>query len=51
MIGAVVAKTPWGSASGERKAGGGLTARPWAIDQSLIVDRICSDSAIVREGG
>lgn len=51
MTGAVVAKTPLGSASEETKASGGLTVSPWAIDQSLMVDRICSDSLVVKVGG
>jgi hypothetical protein len=51
VTGAVVAKTPRGSASAETTDNGGLTVKPWATDQSLIVERSCSDSDGVRFGG
>lgn len=51
VTGAVVARIPRGSASVETTAGGGLTANPWAIDQSLIVASSWLDSAGVRAGG
>lgn len=51
MTGAVVAKTPRGSASAATRDGGGLTANPFAMVQSLIVDTSCSVSAAVRVGG
>lgn len=51
MTGAVVASTPWGSASALTRDNGGLTAKPLAIDQSLIVETSRSDSAAVKFGG
>ncbi len=51
MTGAVVAKIPRGSASAATTVGGGLTASPFAMDQSLIVETSCSNSEDVRLGG
>ena len=51
MTGAVVASTFLGSVSAETKDGGGRTARPWAMDQSLTVATKCSLSSTESSGG
>lgn len=51
VTGAVVARIPRGSSSTDTMETRGLTARPLAIDQSLILERSCSDSAAVKSGG
>ncbi len=51
VTGAVVAKTPSGSVSVDMRDGGGLTAKPFAMVQSLIVAARCSHSASDKFGG
>ena len=49
VTGALMARMPSGSLG--TTAGGGRTARPWAMDQSLMTCTRCSCSRASREGG